>query len=67
MGARSLFFQYVEDFPGNFCLIRFWNLPQLCQDLDKGFIQILAKLRQIPKADQAEIAREILGKLKNEA
>jgi len=35
-------------------------------DLDESFVQILAKLRQIPKADQAEIAREILGKLKEE-
>ncbi|MBG0786586.1 MAG: helix-turn-helix domain-containing protein [Anaerolineaceae bacterium] len=34
--------------------------------LDESFVQILAKLREIPKADQAEIAREILSKLKDE-
>jgi len=34
--------------------------------LDESFVQILAKLREIPKADQAEIAKEILGKLKEE-
>ena len=32
--------------------------------LDESFAQILAKLKQIPKADQAEIAKEILNKLK---
>ena len=32
--------------------------------LDESFVQILAKLREIPKADQAEIAKEILNKLK---
>ncbi|QRN83584.1 helix-turn-helix domain-containing protein [Chloroflexota bacterium] len=34
--------------------------------LDESFVQILTKLREIPKADQAEIAREILYKLKAE-
>jgi transcriptional regulator with XRE-family HTH domain len=33
-------------------------------ELDESFAQILAKLKQIPKADQAEIAKEILNKLK---
>lgn len=35
-------------------------------ELDESFVQILAKLRQIPKADQAKIAKEILDKLKEE-
>ena len=35
-------------------------------ELDESFVQILAKLREIPKADQAEIAREILNILKKE-
>ena len=35
-------------------------------ELDDSFAQILAKLKQIPKADQAEIAKEILNKLKEE-
>ncbi len=34
--------------------------------LDESFVQILAKLKEIPKAEQAEIAREILGILKEE-
>lgn len=35
-------------------------------ELDESFVQILSRLKGIPKSEQAEIARDILNKLKQE-
>ena len=35
-------------------------------ELDESFVQILSRLKEIPKAEQAEIARDILNKLKQD-
>ena len=34
--------------------------------LDESFVQILSRLKEIPKSEQAEIARDILNKLKQD-